>query len=213
MSHLACAEEATHPLTLKQRDTFRDVRAKLPGVPASLANSSGIFLGQDYAHDLVRPGIAIYGGNPTPALPNPMRAVALLEGAILQTRTVHAGETVGYGATWQATRETRIAVLGAGYKDGVPRSLSSGNANTPPQVFLGGKRCPVIGRISMDMMAIDVTDLPRPVSRGETAEILGPHILIDEAASWAGTISYELLTRLGSRYARLYSELDSGPLA
>ena len=213
MSHLACAEEASHPLTLKQRDTFREVRGLLPGVPASLANSSGIFLGKDYAHDLVRPGIAIYGGNPTPALANPMQAVALLEGTILQTRTVRAGETVGYGATWQATRETRIAVLGAGYKDGVPRALSSGNTDTPPQVFLEGQRCPIIGRISMDMMAIDVTALPHAVSRGETAEILGPHILIDEAAGWAGTISYELLTRLGSRYARLYSELDSGPAA
>jgi len=213
MSHLACAEEATHPLTLKQRDTFNAVRSKLPGVPASLANSSGIFLGKDYAHDLVRPGIAIYGGNPTPALANPMQAVALLEGTILQTRTVHAGETVGYGATWQAARETRIAVLGAGYKDGVPRALSSGSSNAPPQVFLGGKRCPIIGRVSMDMMAIDVTGLPQPVSRGDRAEILGPNILIDEAAGWAGTISYELLTRLGSRYARLYSELDSGPHA
>jgi len=213
MSHLACAEEATHPLTLKQRETFNIVRTKLPGVPASLANSSGIFLGKDYAHDLVRPGIAIYGGNPTPALANPMQAVALLEGTILQTRTVHAGETVGYGATWQASRETRIAVLGAGYKDGVPRALSSGNNTTPPQIFLGGRRCPIIGRVSMDMMAIDVTDLPHAVSRGDCAEILGPNILIDEAAGWAGTISYELLTRLGSRYARLYSELDSGPQA
>jgi alanine racemase len=211
MSHLACAEEPRHPLTLIQRDTFNTVRTKLPGVPASLANSSGIFLGKDYAHDLVRPGIAIYGGNPTPALANPMQAVALLEGTILQTRTVHAGETVGYGATWQASRETRIAVLGAGYKDGVPRALSSSNTNTPPQIFLGGKRCPIIGRVSMDMMAIDVTDLPHAVSRGDRAEILGPNILIDEAAGWAGTISYELLTRLGSRYARLYSELDSGP--
>jgi alanine racemase len=213
MSHLACAEEVGHPLTLKQRDTFNAVRTKLPGVPASLANSSGIFLGKDYAHDLVRPGIAIYGGNPTPAVANPMQAVALLEGTILQTRNVHAGETVGYGATWQASRESRIAVLGAGYKDGVPRALSSGNSNTPPQIFLGNKRCPIIGRVSMDMMAIDVTDLPHTVKRGDRAEILGPNILIDEAAAWAGTISYELLTRLGSRYARLYSELDSGPLA
>src|SRR6185436_16996160 len=114
MSHLACAEEPHHPLNTKQRDAFKNVRSKLPGVPANLANSSGIFLGKDYAHDLVRPGIAIYVGNPTPALANPIQAVALLEGTILQTRIVHAGETVGYGATWQAKRETRIAVLGAG---------------------------------------------------------------------------------------------------
>jgi alanine racemase len=209
MSHLACADDPPHPLNAKQRDAFNVARSKLPGVPASLANSSGIFLGEDYAHDLVRPGIALYGGNPTPALANPMQAVACLEGAIMQTRNVGTGETVGYGATWQARRETRIAVLGAGYKDGVSRSLSSRESNSPPQVFAGGRRCPIIGRVSMDMMAIDVTDLPLPVRRGDRAEILGPNILIDEAASWAGTISYELLTRLGSRYARLYSEPDS----
>ncbi len=209
MSHMACADEPTHPLNKKQRDAFNAVRAMLPGVPASLANSSGIFLGADYAYDLVRPGIALYGGNPTPHLPNPMSAVALLEGTIMQTRDVHKGETVGYSATWQATRETRIAVLGAGYKDGVPRSLSSKMDNNPSQVFVGGQRCPIIGRVSMDMMAVDVTDLPAPVKRGDRAEIMGTNILIDEAASWAGTISYELLTRLGSRYARLYSELDS----
>jgi alanine racemase len=213
MSHMACADEPGHPLNAKQRDAFKSVRAKLPGVPASLANSAGIFLGKDYAHDLVRPGIAIYGGNPTPARANPMQAVALLEGTILQTRHVEADETVGYGATWKTARRSRVAILGAGYKDGVPRSLSSGNSNNPPQVFLGGRRCPIIGRISMDMMAIDVTELPHPVKRGDRAEILGPNILIDEAASWAGTISYELLTRLGSRYARLYSDLDSGPQA
>lgn len=213
MSHLACADEPDHPLNAKQRDTFKNVRAKLPGVPASLANSAGIFLGKAYAHNLVRPGIAIYGGNPTPALANPMHAVALLEGTILQTRDVEGNETVGYGATWKTGRRSRVAILGAGYKDGVPRSLSSGNSNNPPQVFLGGKRCPIIGRVSMDMMAIDVTDLAQVVKRGDRAEILGPNILIDEAANWAGTISYELLTRLGSRYARLYSELDSGPQA
>ena len=213
MSHLACADEPKHPLNAKQRDAFKQVRAKLPGVPASLANSAGIFLGKAYAHDLVRPGIAIYGGNPTPALANPMHAVALLEGTILQTRDVETNQTVGYGATWKTSRRSRVAILGAGYKDGVPRSLSSGNSNNPPQVFLGGKRCPIIGRVSMDMMAIDVTDLAQAVRRGDRAEILGPNILIDEAANWAGTISYELLTRLGSRYARLYSELDSGPQA
>jgi alanine racemase len=209
MSHLACADEPGHPLNVKQRDAFNAARGKLPGVPASFANSSGIFLGKDYAHDLVRPGIALYGGNPTPALANPMHAVACLEGAIMQIRDVAMGETVGYGATWTARRQTRIAVLGAGYKDGVPRSLSWREGANPPQAHVGGRRCPIIGRVSMDMMAIDVTDLAAPVKRGDRAEILGPNILIDEAAGWAGTISYELLTRLGSRYARLYSEPDS----
>ncbi|MBC8037026.1 MAG: alanine racemase, partial [Rhizobiales bacterium] len=183
---------------------------KLPGVPASVANSSGIFLGADYIHDLVRPGIALYGGNPTPATSNPMGAVAHLEGTVMQVRGVREGESVGYGATWEARRPSRIAVLGAGYRDGVPRSLSSIHHGGPAQVYLGGRRCPIIGRISMDMMAIDITDLPpSSVARGTRAEIFGKHIAIDEAASWAGTISYELLTRLGSRYARLYPGAES----
>ena len=210
MSHLGCADEPSHPLNARQREAFDAVRAKLPGIPASLANSSGIFLGEGYTHDLVRPGIALYGGNPITGSPNPMRAVAHLEGTVLQVRNVRVGETVGYGATWEASRPTRIAVLGAGYKDGVPRALSSKQMDGPAQVFINGKRCPVIGRISMDMMGADITDLmPHSVVRGTRAEILGPNILIDEAAAWAGTISYELLTRLGSRYARLYSGLES----
>jgi alanine racemase len=208
MSHLACADEPGHALNRKQSAAFADLRKLLPGVPGSLANSSGIFLGPDVVHDLVRPGIALYGGNPTPAMRNPMAAVAQLEGAILQVRDVAAHEAVGYGATWSTDQPTRIAILGAGYKDGVPRALSSASArNERPQVMIAGKRCPVVGRVSMDMMAIDVTGLD--VRRGDRAEILGSNILIDEAASWAGTISYELLTRLGSRYARLYSSSDS----
>lgn len=210
MSHLACADDPLHALNQSQRDCFADLRRRLPGVPASLANSSGIFLGKDYTHDLVRPGIALYGGNPTPGRQNPMLPVAHLEGAVMQVRQVRAGETVGYGATWQASRPTRIAIIGAGYKDGVPRALGSRTPGGPAQVFIGGRRCPVIGRISMDMMAIDITELmPHSVVRGTRAEILGHNILIDEAADWAGTISYELLTRLGSRYARLYTGLES----
>ncbi|MBI2719026.1 MAG: alanine racemase [Rhizobiales bacterium] len=210
MSHLACADAPSHPLNARQREAFAEARQRLPSVPASLANSSGIFLGDGFTHDLVRPGIALYGGNPTPAAANPMTAVAHLEGAVMQVRQVKTGETVGYGATWEAKRASRIAVLGAGYKDGVPRHLSSRQDNGPAQVFLGGRRCPIVGRISMDMMAIDVTDLPpQAVARGTRAEILGRHVTIDEAALWAGTISYELLTRLGSRYARLYSEHES----
>ena len=210
MSHLACADEPDHALNARQRDTFIAVRAKLPGVPASLANSSGIFLGDGFTHDLVRPGIALYGGNPTPGAANPMRAVAHLEGTVMQVRSVKAGETVGYGGTWEARRPSRVAVLGAGYKDGVPRHLSSSGDDGPAQVFINGKRCPIIGRVSMDMMAIDITDLmPHSVTRGTRVEILGSNIAIDEAAGWAGTISYELLTRLGSRYARLYTGLES----
>ena len=210
MSHLACADEPSHALNARQRDAFAEVRRKLPGVPASLANSSGILLGDGFTHDLVRPGIALYGGNPAPGSPNMMRPVAHLEGTVMQVRHVKKGETVGYSATWEARRPTRIAVLGAGYKDGVPRALSSKQNDGPAQVFIGGRRCPIIGRVSMDMMAIDITDLmPHSVARGTRAEIMGDHIAIDEAAGWAGTISYELLTRLGSRYARLYTGLES----
>ena len=210
MSHLACADSPGHPLNEKQRERFGVVRSVLPNVPASLANSSGIYLGKAYAHDLVRPGIALYGGNPIAPKKNPMKAVAILEGTVLQVREVKKGETVGYSATWKAPRDSRIAILGAGYKDGVPRQLSSRQKAGPAQVFVGGKRCPIVGRVSMDMMGIDVTDVkPSLISKGSRAEILGQRIPIDEVAGWVGTISYELLTRLGSRYARVYSSGES----
>ena len=210
MSHLACADDAGHPMNRRQAEAFQAVRTQLPGVPGSLANSSGIFLGEGFTHDLVRPGIALYGGNPTQKVANPMHAVAILEGSVMQLRDIGPGDSVGYGATWEAQRPGRIAILGAGYKDGVPRALSSRAQEGPAQVFISGRRCPVIGRVSMDMMAIDVTGLPPgTVARGTRAEILGRNIAIDEAASWAGTISYELLTRLGSRYALFYTGLES----
>jgi alanine racemase len=211
MSHLACADEPDHPLNRVQQERFVAFRSLFPGIPASFANSSGIFLGREYTHDLVRPGIALYGGNPLPGSPNPMLPVARLRGTVLQIRHVAAGETVGYGATWTAQRPSRIAVLGAGYKDGIPRSLSSREPGGPAQVHMAGQRCPIIGRISMDMMAIDITALPESaVRRGTRAEIIGDHIAIDDVAGWAGTISYELLTRLGQRYARVYSGSESG---
>lgn len=208
MSHLACADDPSHPLNAKQRAAFAAVRARLPGIPASLANSAGIFLGDGFTHDLVRPGIALYGGSPVAG--ESMQPVAYLEGTVMQVRNLQPGETVGYGATWTAERPSRIAILGAGYKDGVPRALSSKAGDGPAQVFIGGKRCPIIGRISMDMMAVDITGLiPLSITRGTRAEILGANIPIDEAAGWAGTISYELLTRLGSRYAMHYTGLES----
>jgi alanine racemase len=125
-------------------------------------------------------------------------------------RDVKKGESVGYSATWKAPRDSRIAILGAGYKDGVPRMLSSKQKDGPAHVWVGGKRCPIIGRVSMDMMGIDVTEVkPSLLQKGGRAEIFGKRIPIDEAAGWAGTISYELLTRLGSRYARVYSDQES----
>ena len=205
MSHLACADEPGHSLNTRQLADFNRIRALLPGVAASLANSSGMFLGEAYGMDVVRPGLAIYGGNPTPHAPNPMRQVVRLEGVVMQVRTVAAGETVGYGATWKADRESRVALLGAGYKDGIPRSYSSQAGRAPAEVAISGICCPVIGRISMDMMAVDVTGLPAgSVRQGTRAEIVGGIISLDKAAADANTIAYELLARLGGRFARRY---------
>ena len=205
MSHLACSDEPQRPLNAKQRDLFAKYRSLLPDVPASFANSSGIYLGDGYLYDLVRPGVALYGGNPLPGHPNPMKPVVTLQLKIMQTRLVKKGETIGYSATWTAPRDSRIALLGAGYRDGIPRKLSWSADKPAAQVFVGPKRVDVVGRVSMDMMAIDVTDLPTSETlRGTLVEIFGPNIPVDEAAGYAGTISYELLTHLGNRYHRRY---------
>ena len=205
MSHLACSDEPEHPLNAKQRDLFAIYRAMLPDVPASFANSSGIYLGDGYLYDLVRPGVALYGGNPLPGHPNPMKTVVTLQLKIMQTKIVKQGDTIGYSATWTAPRDSRIALLGAGYRDGIPRKLSWSADKPAAQVFVAGRRVDIVGRVSMDMMAIDVTDLPEAeTARGTLVEIFGPNLPVDEAAAYAGTISYELLTHLGNRYHRRY---------
>ena len=207
MSHLACADDPPHALNRVQMKRFAALRKMLPEAPASLANSSGIFLGKDYVNDLCRPGIALYGGNPTPGKKNPMKAVATLEGAVLQVRDVKKGESVGYSATWKAPRDSRIAILGAGYKDGVPRHLSSRQKDGPAQVVVAGKRCPIVGRVSMDLITADVTDLPAgALAAGDDAILLGAGLTIEDAGFAAGTIGYEILTRLGARFARRYIE-------
>ncbi len=205
MSHLACSDGPRHPMNRKQLELFRYAKTYYPHLPASLANSSGIFLGKSYAFDMVRPGVALYGGNPVLPRKNPMKPVAHLSAKVLQVRTVRKGETVGYSATWKAPRDSRIAVLAAGYRDGIARKLSSSKPDGPAQVWLGNKRCPIVGRVSMDMMCVDVTSV-KSVREGDEAELFGAHISVDEVAGWAGTISYELLTHLGSRYARIYAE-------
>ncbi len=205
VSHLACSDEDEHEMNAKQLAAFYKFRKYLPDVPASFANSSGIFLGGAYTFDLVRAGVALYGGNPTPGKPNPMKTVVTLQAKVMQTRHVKQGDTIGYSATWTAPRDSKIAILGAGYRDGIPRKLSSSQIDGPAQVYIAGSRVPIVGRVSMDMMACDVTDIPdAEISRGTLAEIFGPHISVDEAAASAGTISYELLTHLGNRYHRRY---------
>lgn len=205
MSHLACSDEPDHPLNAKQHAAFSKLRKMLPDVPASFANSSGIYLGEDYSYDVVRPGVALYGGNPLPGKPNPMKPVVTLHAKVMQMRLVKQGDTIGYSATWTAPRDSRIAILGAGYRDGIPRKLSSLRSDGPGQVFIAGRSVPIVGRVSMDMMACDVTGIPEgEIERGTLAEIFGPNISVDEAAGVAGTISYELLTHLGNRYHRRY---------
>src|SRR5436309_1411852 len=182
MSHFACSEE-DHPLNTIQIDRFWAVRALFPGIAGSLANSSGIFLGPEAHHDLVRPGVALYGANPTPGKPNPMRPVVSLEGRIVQLRSVEQGATVGYSATWTAKRPTRLAVVSVGYADGFLRAASASDARPGAEAIVAGERCPLAGRVSMDLIAIDVTDVPENrISRGDRGSLLGAEISVDELA-------------------------------
>jgi alanine racemase len=205
MSHLACAESLHHPMNAKQLAAFREIASLFTGVPGSLANSSGIFLGPPFLFDMVRPGAALYGVNPTPEADNPMQPVVKLEARVLQIREAERGDGVGYGSTWTARRPTRLAIMSVGYADGYFRAGSSNDGTRGAEVMVAGKRCPVAGRISMDLMAVDVTDLEKnAVRRGHLVTLLGDGISVDELAHHFGTIGYEVLTSLGSRYARVY---------
>jgi alanine racemase len=200
MSHLACADEATHPMNARQLAEFRAALARLPRAPASFANSSGIFLGPDYHFDLARPGAALYGVNPTPDRPSPMRQVVRLQGRILQVREIDAPQTVGYGATHRASGPARLATVAAGYADGYLRALSNRGVGR-----IGGLEVPLVGRVSMDLVTFDVSAVPAEVARpGATIELLGPDLGVDEIGRRAGTIGYEILTALGRRYHRTY---------
>ena len=173
---------------------------EFPGLPVCFANSNGIFLGQSYHGYMARPGIALYGGNPTASQTNPMETVVGLKIAVIQTRTIPAGTKVGYGATFVAPREMRLATIAAGYADGLPRSLSDRGA-----VYFGDQRLPIIGRVSMDSMTVDISSLPvGAVTLGSLVEMIGSHQTLDDLAQAAGTISYEVLTSLGQRYERQY---------
>ena len=205
MSHLACADEPKHPKSEAQRKVFDRLRARLPTAPASLANSAGILLGRAYTHDLVRPGIALYGGKPHATGKNPFKPVVHLKGRILQVRKTSAGETIGYGATRSLKRASRIAIVSVGYADGFFRSLSIEDGEEGLTVYMGAHAAPILGRVSMDLITIDVTDLPeRLARRGEWVELIGPNVPAQVLAHYAGTIDYEVLTNLGRRAFRRY---------
>lgn len=198
MTHLVSAEIADDPTNDRQRAALQQACARLPRAPRSLANSSGLFRGPGFASDLARPGAALYGINPTPGQPNPMRAVVGLRAAILQVRDVPAAETVGYNGQWTARRPSRIATVSVGYADGFLRSL--GNAAV---AYFDGRPIPLVGRVSMDLTTFDVTDAPG-AQAGAWLELIGPHVPVDAVAERAGTNAYEILTSLGPRYARTY---------
>ena len=204
MSHLACADDPAHELNQRQLETFAAARTRLPDTPASLANSSGIFLGAPFHFQMVRPGISLYGGAPVPGQPNPMQGVARLDGRILQVRKIDSDRTVGYGATYRARGHERIATVSVGYADGYLRSLSS-----RASAVIGGYRVPLVGRVSMDLTTFDVTGVPEELAcAGASIQLLGPEHPVDALAQEAGTISYEILTSLGARYARAYLPVD-----
>ena len=202
MSHLARSEEAV-PMNAEQLALFRSLRSLWPTIPASFANSSGIFLGPAYHFDLARPGAALYGINPLPGRPNPQESVARLLAKVLQIRDISPPSTVGYGAAWRCESPTRVATIGVGYADGWLRSLSARGA-----AAWQGKRLPFIGRVSMDLITIDATAAPE-LAPGDAVELMGPARPVDEIAAEAGTNGWEILTRLGGRFARIYQPADA----
>jgi alanine racemase len=207
LSHLACADEPDHPLNRDQLQRFMPSRCRMGGVPASLAASSGIFLGKDYHFDFVRPGAALYGVNPQPGRPNPMRQIVRLKARILQIREVDAGQPVGYGATHVMAVAGRLATVAVGYADGWLRSLSRRGSGR-----IGGLRVPLLGRVSMDLATFDVSAVDPSIARpGGFIELMGDDYGVDGAAADAGTIGYEILTALGRRYHRIYRGAPNSP--
>ena len=213
MSHFACADTPSHEKNRTQGALFNSLLQYFPGIPASLCNSAGMMTARDYHYQLVRPGIALYGGRAVNGRRNPMSRVVGLEAPILQIRAARTGESVGYGASYTLARDSRLATIGIGYADGFFRSLSASNTHPGGRVAIRGRILPVVGRVSMDMVSVDITELgnqlPMP---GEMAEILGPSISVDDQADACGTIGYELLTglRLG-RFQRRYVDGPESP--
>jgi alanine racemase len=198
MTHLVSAERPDAVINADQLSAFAKVRAAFPAVPTSLANSSGIFLGPAFRSDLARPGAALYGVAPGPGMANPMHTVARLRVQIMQMRQVQTGQGVGYDHSWRATRPTRIATLPLGYADGYHRALGN-----KAEVFLHGAHYPLVGRVSMDLVTIDVTDCPE-AAIGDWCEAIGPAVTPERLGELAGTNAYEILTSLGRRFQRVY---------
>ncbi len=200
MSHLACADEPQHPVNERQRLNFEAARRHFPGVPASLANSSAVFLGSGYRFDLLRPGAALYGINPQPLGANPLRQAVSLAARVVQLRSIGAGDIVGYGARYVAPGPRRIATIGIGYADGWLRALSGIS-----YAYVDGIAVPFVGTVSMDSITLDVSALPEGrLAPGSTVDLLCAQQSVDDIAAQAGTIGYEVLTRLGTRFERRY---------
>ncbi|MDQ8700335.1 alanine racemase [Hyphomicrobium sp. LHD-15] len=205
MSHLACADDPADPHNDAQRAEFDRRRALLPPAPASLAASDGLMLGKPFHYDLVRPGYALYGGQAFGGGATPVNPVVTLQARVLQVRTLSAGDSVGYSATWQASRPTRLAVVAAGYADGLARALSAASGEPGGSVLVAGQLAPIVGRVSMDLITIDITDVAGNVTRGDLVTLIGPGLSIETLGRAAGTIGYEVLTRLGPRFVRSYT--------
>ncbi len=206
MSHLACADTPDSPMNEAQRERFERLTAMLPPAPRSLSNSGGVFLGPAYHYDLVRPGIAVYGGRALENRPNPMQTVVRLSARVLQVHEAASGEAVGYGATYPLKEPTRIATIACGYADGFLRAISSSSRGRPgPVGFIGPHPVPVIGLVSMDLITLDASNVPEElVHRGAWVEVMGDRVSLDDLTDRAGTIGYELLARLGRRVHRIY---------
>ncbi len=200
MSHFACSDEAGHPMNEAQACRFANIAQHFPNARKSLANSSGLFRDKAWHYDMVRPGYALYGGNPTPEAVNPVKSVVKLEARILQTYTIRKGESAGYGASHVFEKDTECATLSIGYADGFLRSASN-----HASLYWQGQACPIRGRVSMDLTIVETGHLQGPHPQpGDWLEVIGPHQSVDDLAASCGTIGYEILTSLGPRYHRLY---------
>lgn len=209
MSHLASGDDPDARENELQRQAFETHLPHLPAAPASLAASDGLMLGTDYHYDLVRPGYALYGGQAFRGRQTPVEPVVTVTAQILQVRTVRTGDAVGYSATFRARSDIKVAIIAAGYGDGIPRTASAETHDVHGMAAIHGHRVPVVGRVSMDLVALDVTSVPESVlEKADAVELIGPTVTLDEAGHNAGTIGYEILTRLGHRFARTYTTGD-----